>query len=111
MEDDFPKRGSIYWVNLEPAVGAETKKIRPCLIISCNAGNKHSPLVMVAPITSKVLKVYPFEASLHIQGKPCKVMLNQARALDKSRLGKKMGEVHLEELQLVDKAITIVFGL
>jgi mRNA interferase MazF len=111
MKDDFPKRGSIYWVNLDPTVGAETKKTRPCLIVSCDTGNKNSPLVMVAPITSKVHKVYPFEAALHVKDKACKVMLNQARALDKSRLGKKMGEVHLEEMWSVDKAIAVVFGL
>jgi mRNA interferase MazF len=108
---NFPKRGEVYWINLEPATGAETKKIRPCLIISCDTGNEFSPLVMVAPITTNINKIYPFEARLDVNGKQCKVMLNQARAVDKSRLGKKIGRTHFEEMQVVDKAIGIVFGL
>ncbi len=86
---DFPKRGDIYWIVLEPAVGAETRKLRPCIIISGNIGNQYSPLVMVAPITSNTQKIYPFEVQFNLVDRKCKVMLNQARAFDKSRLGKK----------------------
>ncbi len=107
----FPKRGEIYWINLEPTVGAETKKIRPCLIISSDIGNEYSPLVMIAPITSKVCKVYPFEVQVKVRNKMAKVMLNQARALDKSRLGKKIDVIDAEHIKQVEKAIKIVFGI
>ncbi|MBA3603152.1 MAG: type II toxin-antitoxin system PemK/MazF family toxin [Parachlamydiaceae bacterium] len=59
------------------------------MIISGNIGNQYSPLVMVAPITSNTQKIYPFEVQFNLADRKCKVMLNQARALDKSRLGKK----------------------
>lgn len=102
----YPKRGEVYWVNLEPAIESETKKIHPCLIVSSDIGNANSPLVMIAPITSKIHKIYPFEATLNINGKKCKVMLNQARSVDKSRLGTKINErLSVEILQQVDKAI------
>ena len=54
----FPKRGQIFWADLEPARGAETQKIRPCLIVSNDIGNETSKLVMVAPITSKIQRIY-----------------------------------------------------
>lgn len=111
MNKNFPKKGEIYWIDLEPAKGAETKKIRPCLIVSCDIGNEHSPLVMVAPITSKTQKIYPFEVGLSVKNKKCKVMLNQIRALDKSRLGEKIEIIPQEIILQVDKAIKIVFGL
>lgn len=107
----FPKRGEIYWIDLEPIVGAETKKTRPCLIISGDIGNQYSPLVMIAPITSKVHKVYPFEVQIKIGKKDGKVMLNQARAIDKSRLGNKIGYIGFDELKNIDEAIKIVFGI
>lgn len=109
--DSFPKRGEIYWTNLEPAIGGETKKKRPGLIVSNNIGNEVSSVVMVAPITSKVKNVYPFEVRIVLQGKPAKIMLNQCRALDKSRLAAKIGEIDLEAMRAVEDAIRIVFGL
>jgi mRNA interferase MazF len=108
----YPKRGEIYWVNLEPTIGSETKKVRPCLIVSSDTGNANSPLVMVAPITSNIHRIYPFEAILNINEKKCKVMLNQARSVDKSRLEKRIIErISVEILQEVDKAIKVVFGI
>lgn len=109
--NDYPRRGEIYWVDLDPTIGTETKKIRPCLIISSDTGNKYSPLVMVAPITSKTHNLYPFEAQLKVNGKTGKVMLNQARAIDKRRLRKKIGFIGIEQMSMVDKAIKLVFGI
>lgn len=111
MNKNFPKKGEIYWIDLEPAKGAETKKIRPCLIVSCDIGNEYSPLVMVAPITRTAQKIYPFEVGFSVKNKKCKVMLNQTRALDKSRLGEKIETAPKEIMLLVDKAIKIVFGI
>jgi mRNA interferase MazF len=107
----YPKRGEIYWVNLDPAVGSETQKIRPGLIVSNDIGNEASLIVMVAPITSKVKEIYPFEVSIEIRGKHGKIMLNQCKALDKSRLRDKIGEVDSNTMKDVDEAIKIVFGL
>ncbi len=106
-----PKRGEIYWVDLEPAIGGETRKIRPGLIVSNDIGNEVSLVVMVAPITSKVNDVYQFEVKTIVNGKPAKIMLNQCKALDKSRLKDKVGNVNAATMREAEEAIKIVFGL
>lgn len=107
----YPKRGEIYWVNLDPAIGGETQKTRPGLIVSNDIGNEASQIVMVAPITSKVKNVYPFEVKATLNGKPAKIMLNQCKALDKSRLKDKIGNVDDAIMRHAEEAIKIVFGL
>jgi mRNA interferase MazF len=107
----YPRRGEIYWVNLEPAIGGETKKIRPGLIVSNDMGNEVSRVVMVAPITSKIKHIYPFEVKILLDGKPAKIMFNQCKALDKSRLQKKIDEVDSDTMRNVEDAIKIVFEL
>lgn len=105
----FPRRGEIYWVELDPARGGETQKTRPGLVVSNDVGNEVSNVIMIAPITSKVRQVYPFEVKTTVDNKPAKIMLNQCRALDKSRIKGKIDEVDLETMKAVIEAIKIVF--
>ena len=108
---DFPRRGDIYWVDLDPTVGREIKKTRPALVVSNDIGNEVTNIIMVSPITSKIKNVYPFEVKISIKGKPCKIMLNQCRAVDRCRLSSKIDSVDLETMKYVEEAIKIVFGL
>lgn len=108
---DFPRRGEIYWVNLDPAVGGETKKRRPAIVVSNDIGNELSSVIMIAPITSKIRQVYPFEVKIFLAGKTGKIMLNQCRAVDKSRLNGKIDTADQEVMASVEEAIKIVFGL
>lgn len=110
-KSDFPRRGDIYWVNLDPTVGVETKKTRPALVVSNDIANEIANIIMIAPITSKVKVIYPFEVSVSVQGTPGKIMLNQCRAVDKSRLARKIDSVDQETMRLVEDAIKIVFAL
>lgn len=110
-EESFPKRGEIYWTNFDPTIGAETKKTRPGLIISNDIGNEVSRLVIIAPITSKLNKVYPYEAKIFINNKERKIMINQCRAIDKSRLIKKIIDADQQTMKQVDEAIKIVFNI
>ena len=107
----FPRRGEIYWVDLEPTRGGETQKKRPCLIISNDTGNELSKVVIIAPITSKVLRIYPFEVATMIDGKDAKIMINQCRAVDKSRLLGSLGSIDDDTLDLVEEAIRVVFAI
>src|ERR671927_430724 len=91
-----PQRGEVYWANLDPVIGSEIAKTRPALIISNNIGNEYADRVIVAPISSGGLgKIYPFE--VHLQSgeaglaRASKVLLDQIRTLDKSRLGSLIG--------------------
>jgi mRNA interferase MazF len=107
-----PRRGEIYWVNLDPTVGSEIAKTRPALIISNDIGNQYADRVIVAPISSGGLtKIYPFEAGLNAKegGLPqaSKVLLDQIRTLDKSRLGKKIGLLTPERMEEVNRAIRL----
>ncbi len=111
MVKKFPKRGEIYWVDLDPARGSETQKTRPGLVISNDIGNEMSDVVIIAPITSKVKNIYPFEVEIFIENKRGKAMINQCRAVDKSRLKGKLGEANLETMKSVEEALKIVFAI
>ena len=99
------KQGDIYLINLDPAIHSEIGKTRPGVILSVNAMNLHSPRLIIAPITSSVGKIYPFEILLAGgQGaaggldKDSKIMLDQMRSVDKRRLTRRIGMVDHELL-------------
>ncbi len=88
-------RGDVYWVELEPTLGSEISKTRPCLIVSPDDMNNALARVIVAPITSKgqPLGCRP-EATL--AGKPARILLDQVRTIDKKCLKNKLGAIPLE---------------
>lgn len=108
---EFPKRGDIYWVDLDPTVGSEIKKTRPGLIISNDDNNELSDRVIIAPITSTVRKIYPFEVQIELEEKPRKILLDQLRCVDKLRLRKKISSLNFMIMQQVDEAIKISLAL
>lgn len=108
---NFPKRGDVYWVNLDPTVGTEINKLRPCLIISCNEGNEESSRVTVAAITSSIKTVLPFQVKISLKNKESKILLNQIRTIDKQRLGQKMASLDKETMLEVNKAIKISLAI
>ncbi len=87
------KRGEVYWVNLDPTVGTEIKKTRPCLIVSPDDLNTILPRVIVAPLTSKG-QVLGCRPEVDFAGKKTRVLLDQIRTIDKQRLLGKMGEIN-----------------
>ncbi len=96
-------QGDVYIVNLDPTVRTEIGKTRPGMVISVNAMNHNSPRLIVAPITSKTRKIYPFEVFIP-RGKAgldkdSKIMLDQIRSLDKKRLHKKIGTLDKKPYQ------------
>ena len=111
-----PKRGEIYIVNFDPTVGAEIKKTRPALVLQNDIANRHSPITIVAAITSKYdATLYPTEVLV----KPPEgglttnavVLLNQIRSIDKGRLIKRLGLLKPATMQKVDRALQISLGL
>ena len=110
------RRGDIVRVRLDPVEGSEQAGDRPGLVISPDLINQHSPVVLVAPITSKKTeKIYPFEALIEASadGLPqrSKVLLMQLRALDKRRIVGQYGAVDAPTLERVDTALRIATGL
>ena|SRR3990167_8898718 len=108
---EYPKRGDIYWVNLDPTVGSEINKRHPCLVVSNDIGNEVSSRVIVALITSSVKNVYPFEVKVEVNGRQGKVLLDQVRTLDKQRFSKKIGCIDAKSMILVNKALKIALAL
>jgi mRNA interferase MazF len=111
----YPKRGSIYLVNLDPTIGSEIKKTRPAVIIQNDVGNQYSPTTIIAPITSGENAVYPIEVEIKAPvgglSNNSIILLNQIRAVDKRRLVKHLGNIKAGTLKNVDRAILISLGL
>lgn len=110
------KRGDIFYADLSPVKGSEQGGIRPVLIIQNNIGNQFSPTVIAAAITSKKSKALiptHIEVEARENGllKNSVILLEQIRTLDKKRLKEKMGKLDYKEMNKVDKALSISFGL
>jgi len=110
------KRGDIFYADLSPVVGSEQGGLRPVLIVQNDVGNKYSPTVIAAAITSRVGKTkLPTHIDIHADqvglSRDSVVLLEQIRTIDKKRLREKMG--HLDEgmMSAVNNAIGISFGL
>ena len=110
------KRGEIYYADLSPVVGSEQGGVRPVLIIQNDVGNRYSPTVIAAAITSQRDKA---KLPTHIEvaagscglQKDSTVLLEQVRTLDKRRLRERMGELPRETMESIDTALSISFGL
>lgn len=114
--DTSVKRGDIYYADLSPVVGSEQGGVRPVLIIQNDTGNRYSPTVIAAAITSQLGKAkLPTHIALAAQGsglpKDSVILLEQIRTLDKRRLRERMGRVDGAVMERVDDAIAVSFGL
>lgn len=105
------KRGEVWWVNFEPAMGGEVRKRRPAVIVSNDAANKHLNRLQIVPLTSAVDRVYPSEARVMLRGKPHKAMADQLTTVSKKRLANRVGRLSAEDLKGVEDAIRIQLGL
>ena len=110
------KRGDIYYADLSPVVGSEQGGIRPVLIVQNDVGNRYSPTVIAAAITSRMGKTkLPTHIDIYADrvglAKDSVVLLEQVRTIDKKRLGEKMGHLDAETMNAVDDAISISLGL
>ena len=109
-------RGDIYFADLSPVIGSEQGGTRPVLVIQNDMGNRHSPTVIVAAITSRVGKTkLPTHIELNAEeyGLPrdSVILLEQIRTIDKSRFTRKIGYLNAEMMKKVDDALTISFGM
>jgi mRNA interferase MazF len=109
-------RGEIYYADLSGSIGSEQDGIRPVLIVQNDTGNRHSPTTIVVPITSRIDKVN-LPVHVMISDKNCGlqklslVLTEQIRAIDKSRLRGKIGEISHRKMKLIDKALEISVGV
>ena len=110
------KRGDIYYADLSPVVGSEQGGLRPVLIVQNDTGNRHSPTVIAAAITSQTGKAR-LPTHIELEAKSCGlsrdsvILLEQIRTIDKSRLRERMGKLDEPVMNQVDDAIAVSFGL
>lgn len=110
------KRGDIFYADLSPVVGSEQGGLRPVLIVQNDVGNRYSPTVIAAAITSRVGKTkLPTHIDIHADrvglARDSVVLLEQIRTIDKKRLREKMGHLDESMMTAVNNAIGISFGL
>lgn len=106
-----PQRGDIFWVSFDPSQGTEIKKTRPAVILSNDMFNRNLNRVIVAPITSNVKSTFDFDCTIILQGRKGKIMLDQLRSIDKSRLHSKIDSIDSKILDDLEDALKITFNL
>ncbi len=107
-----PKRGDVYWVNLDPTIGNEIRKKRPAMIVSNDSANSVASRVIVAPITSNASVILPFEVAISVNGKNGKILLDQIRSIDKLRLDKQIEYTCSDHTFLqIAEALRVALGL
>lgn len=106
-----PRRGDVYWVNLDPVVGTEIRKTRPAVIVTNDSCNRYGTRVVVLPITSNVDTLYPGEAAITVKGKAARALGDQIRSVDKSRLKARAGAVTADEMARIDEALAVTLAL
>lgn len=105
------KRGEVWWVEFDPAVGSEIRKTRPAVIISNDAANRHLARVVVVPLTSSTERLYPGEALVTVGGQRSKAMADQIMAADKARLKSQLGALSVTEMSALEDAVLLHLGL
>ena len=110
------KRGDIFYADLSPVIGSEQGGVRPILIVQNDVGNKYSPTVIAAAITSQINKAklpthIEIDSKEYGHTKDSVILLEQIRTIDKRRLREKIGHLDSERMKSVNEAIFVSFGL
>ena len=111
------RRGEVYWVNLPLFDKSEKENIRelqgrhPGLVISNDEQNKFSPLITILPLTSQVDKIYPFQVFSELKGRSGIILVDQIRTIDRKRFDGKLGEVDMEMMEQIERALHMTLAL
>jgi mRNA interferase MazF len=106
-----PKRGEVWWVNLDPTQGAEMQKTRPCLVLTGDILNRNRRTVVVVPLSTAAKAHPPITVAVTCQGKPAVAVVDQIRAVAKHRLRSKIETADSKMLKAVTLALTKILEL
>jgi len=105
------RRGEVYWVALDPAIGGEITKTRPGVILSNDVANRVLNRVIMVPLTSSTQRLMPGEALVSLRGNLQKAMASQLRTVSKERLGNFVGELSPQDIGKVERAVLLQLGI
>ncbi|MDR0973848.1 MAG: type II toxin-antitoxin system PemK/MazF family toxin [Prevotellaceae bacterium] len=104
------KQFGIFWVILDPTLGSEIAKTRPCVVVSPDEMNENLRTIIVAPLTSTKKDSYPFRADCMVSGRAGSIALDQIRTIDKKRIGNYMGTLNASEITRVKEILQEMFA-
>ena len=107
----MPRRGEIWWVRLDPTLGSEINKTRPCLVVSNSVINEHRKTVVVVPLSSSPRSAPPLMVHVTCSGKPAVAVIDQVRAIAKERLVSLIEKLAAKELASVEVALREILEL
>ena len=107
----MPRRGEIWWARLDPAIGSEINKTRPCVVIGNSVINEHRRTVVVIPLSSSPRAAPPLMVSVTCSGKPAVAVIDQVRAVAKERLVTMIEKLQAKELESVEAALREILEL
>jgi len=105
------KRGEVWWVRLDPTLGSEIAKTRPCLVFSGNVYNRLRRTVVVIPLSSSPQAGAPLLVPVRCDGRDVAAVTDQIRAVAKQRIDQRLGELSLKDMQAVEQAVREVLEL
>jgi len=105
------KRGDVWWVAFDPALGGEIRKTRPAVVVSNDSANRNLNRLQAVPLTSSIDRLYPAEVYITFDGKTNKAMADQITTVAKERLRGKIGELTNVDIRAVEQAIRIQLDL
>lgn len=106
-----PRRGEVWWVRLDPTLGSEIAKTRPCVILSGNVFNRLRRTVVVIPLSTSPQASIPLLVSVQCDGRNVVAVTDQIRAIAKQRLDKRLGELSTKDLEAVEQGVREVLEL
>ena len=105
------KRGEVWWIDFDPSLGGEIKKMRPAVIVSNDAANIHLNRIQVVPLTSNIERVFPGDALVRLGNQTRKALATQIMTAAKERLGRRLGVLSPVDLRAVESAILVQLGI
>jgi len=107
----IPRRGEVWWVNLDPTFGSEIKKTRPCIILGTNVLNERRRTVVILPLSTAPQAAPPLLVPVNCAARPAVAVVDQIRAVAKERLHRRAGELTPGDLARVEEALRTILEL